>query len=299
MPELLNKPCFGIPTAWLRHGRQKAIFNKNTKKYEHNSRCDICKVHNACMKVITSRIRFTYGHRSSKIEIFKKWHFAYGLEAGGFDNALKQFKVGVWTRIVHDLQSFDFSSVNDQIALDHSQKALVDSRIAAQLNRKRDLRRRWKAKAPKNVTLSTTPTLPSSRVANPAKGPKKALELASRQDLDKLYGWLDEGREQRQAILFALQGAGGLPRYLRLLRPGFIDRYGAAWWGRELCRFTGRTINPNAVANAVEAHNRFPGQSQATLRQTFKDDLARIAKLEKVSAQNGGATIWQRISLPP
>lgn len=299
MPELLNKPCFGIPTAWLRHGRQKAIFNKNTKQYEHNSRCDICRVNLACKKVIKSRIRWTYGHQSSKIEIFRKWKFALGFELGGFDAAYKQLRAGAWTQIVHDLQSFDFSSVNDPIASDHAQKSWVDSRVTAQLNRKRDLRRRWRAKAPKDVTKSTTPTFPSSQIPNPAKKNQNVPELATRQDLNKLYGWLDEGREQRQAILIALRGAGGLPRYLRLLRPGFIDRYGAAWWGRELCRFRGWAINPSAVANAVVEHNKFPGQSQATLRQAFKDDLARIEKLEKVSAQNGGAAIWQRISLPP
>lgn len=299
IPELLNKPCFGIPTAWLRHGRQKAIFNNSTKQYEHNSRCDICKVNPACKKVIRSRIRFTYAHKSTSTEKLKDWVFALGLKPGGFDNALKELREGTWTKIVHDLQSFDFSSVNDQIALDHSQKALIDSRVAAELNRKRDLRRRWKAKPLKNVIKTTQPISPSSKTANPAKKSQKAPELANRHDLNNLYGWLDEGREQRQAILIALQGAGGLPKYLSRLRPGFIDRYGAAWWGRELCRFRGWTINPSAVANAVEEHNRFPGQSQATLRQTFKDDLARIAKLEKVSAQNGGAAIWQRISLPP
>jgi len=299
MPELLNKPCFGVPTAWLRHGRKKAIFNKNTKQYEHNSRCDVCKVIPACKKVINSRIRWTYGHQSSKIEIFKKWKLELGLEHGGFDIALKQLKAGAWTQIVHDLQSFDFSSVNDQIALDNSQKALIDSRIAAELNRKRSLRRRWKAKSPKDVAKRTTPILPAPRTANPAKKTQKAPELASRQDLAKLYGWLDEGREQRQAILIALQEAGALPKYLSQMHPGFIDRYGAAWWGRELCRFRGWTINPNAVANAVTTHDRFPGQSQATLRQTFKADLERIARLEKVSAKNGGAAIWQRISLPP
>lgn len=263
MPVLIGKPCFGIPAALLRHGRAQAQYVRRLKGRTHNSRCDRCKVSDACQKVVVERITTLELSDTKFRASFDAWEGADGLEEGGFQLATDKLGYGAWTLVQSPLRFAEFSSSNDESVSSCWKEAEADAATEAKRKSEWSVRDRWK----------------------------------NGKTLEKLCEGLDMGRAEREAILKAAFLATGQSS-LHGVRSESIQRHGAIWWGREFARLTGQALNPSRIARIAIENRRFTEQSHSVLRQAARADLARIRKLESDAAYNQGVPIWPKFRHP-
>ncbi len=106
MPELVGKPCFGIITAYLRHGETE-VWSKIAKKMVP-SRCGRCKVREACISVCNARIMAVPEIETAVIEWNRK-----GGRAIFATKASEHAARGCWTKLVQAARTHTFTSSND------------------------------------------------------------------------------------------------------------------------------------------------------------------------------------------
>lgn len=264
MPPLAGKPCFGIPTAFLRHGRAPAVYVKRLKERVHNSRCDLCNIRKACKKLVGERARYLAETQPEFHSLIHNWIEAGGLEKGGFAVAHKELGQGAWTRIGHFLQSANFSNSNDAFVAEHWAAKMSQAQKSEEGRARTFFRTAWKH---------------------------------NRQH-DVLIEGLDTGRDERLQILDDLLAEHSPLNYLRWIQPGSAERICAIWWGREFLKLTGQTVNPNRIATCLIEKGRALGKSHAVLRSDAKRDLKAIQRLEASAKYNGGSPKWPKFRHP-
>lgn len=265
MPELTGKPCFGIPTAYLRHGRRRASYVPRLKERKHNSRCDRCKIRKACVKVVIERVKVVAQASSEFRQLLGVWSEAEGMEAGGFDRASEKLGKGHWTRMIHLLAEVDFSNSNDEHVAAHWDERCAEAEKKERNAKAAALRSAW------------------------AKGDR----------LEYLTDGLDAGARERAQALEDLLQSDSVPKYLKRFPIESVERVTTVWWGREFAMLTGKKENANAIATILRAQGRSLDKSQSVLRAAVKKDLEQyIPKLEANAKYNGGTAIWPKFQHP-
>ena len=262
MPPLIGKPCFGIPTGYLRERCAPQTLAKH--RYFPSSKCYACKVRAGCHKVVVERSKYVDSLTSLLLPPLREWNDAGGVALYGFDVALKKLGPKAWRRIGYAFQKVTFLSSND-----------------ISVNRFWDSKRERFAKLRKSAELK-----------------KLRQDWREGRSLAGLTTGLHQGRDERLTILLSILTGGHKPKYLARVFQDSAERIAAAWWGREFAKLTGGKENPNNIANILIAENMNFGISQTSLRSTVKDDLYRIKKLETVAKYNGGVAILPKFLHP-
>ncbi|MBX7514909.1 hypothetical protein K3179_10185 [Qipengyuania sp. GH38] len=264
IPQFAEKPCFGIPTAWLRHAHLKPVYVNRTGRKEHNSRCDRCLAAKACKSVVLERIKAVARRDSDFAEAFKAWSKAGGLRKGGFDVACEKLNHRGWSALTYPLEIAEFADANAAYVRKYwIEKERKAANIAAGKERHR-LRQAWK----------------------------------SGEDLDRLRSGLDEGTKLRAIALHEAIIRDQPPKYLLRYPSRSIARVCRVWWSREFARYTGQDRNPSRIATIAVKEGRINEYGHTSLRQMVKRDLLLIKKLESSAGYNGGSPIWPKFNHP-
>lgn len=262
-PMIAEKPCFGIPTAWLRHAHQPPTYVKRLDQKVHNGRCDKCLAAKACNKVAIERIKRVAQVRPDFRRPFRNWKDEGGLEKGGFAKAFGVLGENGWSAVCYPLDIASFTTTNDiRVRAFWREKEAFAQRTARGKERFR-LRKAWKAD----------------------------------EDLDVLREGLTEGAKERAKLLHTMISGPNTPRYLARFPITSISRLCNVWWSREFVRLTGRPINDSQIASVAIEQRRID-MSHSSLRQMVKKDCPRIAKLESAAEYNGGTPIWPKFIHP-
>lgn len=264
MPTLIGRPCFAIPVAHLRERFRPDQLDRKSGIYRPTSKCLRCNVKDACVKVVTERLKVVSIVFPALVPALNEWQDAGGFTNGGFPKAIEKLGEHGWRNIYMWMQRVQFTSSNDGAVssywLDKSDRfSKSDARARA-----KDVRDRWE---------------------------KDGADFS-------LVAGLHEGRRGRKAILEMAISSGATPKYLCRFKIEGVDRLTYAWWGREYARLTGKKINPNSIAKILLSYRLNLGICQSSLRSSIKFDLVRIAKLESAAQYNGRTPIWPKFIHP-
>ena len=262
MPPLIGRPCFAIPTGYLRERCAPPILANG--RYRPSSKCNQCKVRTGCHKVVVERSKYVDSLTGSLLPPLREWSDAGGVALYGFDKALEKVGLNAWRKIAYAFQTVTFTNSNDVVVQkfwDGEEERFEKLRKSAAVKR---LRRDW----------------------------SEGRSLAG------LTNGLHQGRNERLAILLLTLTVGPKPKYLARVFQDAAERIASAWWGREFAKLTGGKGNANYIAGILIAENMNLGVCKSSLRSTVKQDLNRIKKLEAVANYNGGAAIWPKFLHP-
>jgi hypothetical protein len=266
MPELYRKPCFGIPTAFLRHYYEAATFIPRTKRREFNGRCSRCKVSKACEKVSSERWAEVAKRDPEFHELLGRWKDNNGLEQGGFAFAFKILHQGHWSRMVQQLRIQEFNSVNDPLVQEYWNRQDSLDRIKRQKKSFARIKRDWKTG--KNISVLL------ERLADSRRSRVKLLVTAARQEKP--------------------------PKYLKHISTESIGMTCKVWEGRQIAIYMDGKLNASAIATGMKKYaDKMDGWSHNALRSRVKADLTRISKLESHAQYNGGTPIWPKYKMEP
>ena len=259
----VRKPCFGIPTAWLRHAHQPPTYVNRLDQWIHNGRCDRCLASEACEKVAIERVKWVARTKSDFRRAFKAWKDAGGLERSGFEKALAALGEKGWSAVCYPLDTASFSTVNEPHVRAFWQMREAEAAKKAKGKERFRLREAWKAG----------------------------------EELNVLREGLTGGAKERASLLLTVIKGPETPKYLAKFPKDSITRICNVWWSREFAHLTGRPINDSQVASIAIDQGRI-GISHSSLRQMVKKDRARIKKLESAAGYNGGTPIWPKFIHP-
>ena len=265
MPLLVGKPCFGIPAAYLRHGRARSVYVRDSGMSVHNSRCDRCNAHDACVFLAKERLRSLASQDAEFANDLKMWAKGGGITRGGFERASKVPGIKVFNRIASKLASANFKSTNDQQVREYWKERAEKAAIEERGKERYAMRKAWK----------------------------------NMQRLPELTKGLDCGAADRECLLRSAMSGPNPPKYLRRVPDESVERIAAVWWAREFARQTGQALNPSRYARII-IEQRLDGHiiPHGTLRQMVPDDLKRIRQLEADAKYNGGSAIWPKFKHP-
>ena len=264
VPRFAEKPCFGIPTAWLRHARRKPVYVKRLKEKTHNRPCDRCLASEACRSIVLERIKYVARDNSPFARHLKNWVREGGLEKGGFDVAYTKLKHRGWSALTYPLESADFSDSNaENVRRYWIEKKNAAAKVAAGKERFR-LRQAWK----------------------------------SGEELSNLREGLTEGAKVRAVAFHEAKKWDDPPKYLRSLPSNSIARICNVWWAREFARYTSQDRNASRIARIAIEQRRLVDYSHTSLRQMVKRDLEVIRQLESSAGYNGGTPLWPKFKHP-
>jgi hypothetical protein len=262
MPPLIGRPCFAIPTGYLRERCAPLILANG--RCLPSSKCHGCKVRAGCHKVVVERAMYVNSLTGSLLPPMREWSDAKGFALHGFDKALERLGPIAWRTIASAFQKVTFVSSNDvavNLFWDSEKERFAKIRKSAEVKK---LQQDW----------------------------REGRSLAG------LITGLHQGRDERLTILLSTLTVCPKPKYLERVFKDSAERISSAWWGREFAKLTGGKENPNNIANILIAENINLGISHSSLRSTLKHDLCRIKKLETVAKYNGGAAIWPKFLHP-
>lgn len=261
MPLLVGRPCFAIPTAYLRQRMASPKYVPNMQRMMPASKCERCKVRQACKAVTVERLRVAATQVPQLTPALRDWTSVGGFDLEGFEKALNILGEAGWRNVYFALQKVDFSSSNDLAVSAY-----------------------WK-----DITEKAYAKATRDRLAN---GWKNGDETS------KLISGLNQGRQERIASLAASISSASPPKYLRRYSPADVNRITAAWWGREYAKLTGKKVNSSSIARIIIETNLNYGIAHSSLRSSVKSDLEKIRKLEACTQYNGGQPIWPRFTHP-
>lgn len=265
MPELIGRPCFGIPTARLRHGYAKHRLIARMGKRIDTSRCSICKVRPCCMGVVKDRLKVAETLSDNLHSAMNKWRAAGGLEEEGFAKAYHRLGDRGWRAIWTALRDIPFTSSNDEAVAVH-----------------------WKIKI-KEAFARKNRAFKKAEIQKRKEG-----DFNARRDLRWI---LDDERSVREKMLEERMSAADCPRYLKRLTRRSIERIGAVWWGQLYQINTAEKTNDSAIATTIIQHQQYTKQAHSSLRQAVHDDRKRIKKLESNAGYNGGVAVWPQLKI--
>ena len=264
MPPLIGRPCFGIPTAYLRERCVPPKFVPALKVTMPTSKCIACNAQRACHAVIVERLSYVQSKSGTLVPLLQIWRDEGGFTLNCFQQALDKLGPAPWKNITYALQKFIFLSSNVQAINEY-----------------------WDAEEKRCVSVARSAAI---RIVK--------AEWRKGDSLSSLTAGLDIGGAERVALLQTILATAATPRYLTYVSAKSIDRIAFAWWGREYAKLTGKKDNPNSIAKILIAANLNLKICESSLRSSVKFDLLIIKKLEAQAKYNGGAPIWPKFSHP-
>lgn len=252
MPELVGKPCFGIITAYLRHGSLDNVWHAGRKK-EFASRCGRCLVQKACHFVCEARIEAVPEIRQRRNE----WEAKGGISMFASGRRIRSGR-STWTPLVQAARTHPFTSTNDD-GLAALWAIGAEALKAKDAERKRNERKR-----------------------------ARAAGIVDRE----LVRAVVATRKERANLLNLARHVPGAPHWITKLADHSAELIASAWAARYLLKTRYKTVSAGKVAKFMAEHNWANGMAHDSLRARLVDDFKRIDALEKRPISVGGLVLW-------
>jgi hypothetical protein len=263
-PWLVNRPCFGQVTAFLRHGGNGHVFCPKTGGYQPD-RCSRCPVAKACAFVCEKRLSCTPAIQ----ELYLEWKHRGG-RSSSWPKSGKPGSASVTLRRLLDvLRKHPFTSDND----DRVQKyyeGLINERRLKERERKRVER----------VKVA---------IENARHG---ELSQELKQVLNAQCVWRSERYKE-------LQRHPSAPLSLRKGRGDTVMFDSLVWLARTRIELRGGRPNPSNCARELHVLGLEHARNHNALRDKTGRSLRRIGLLESISMPDNlnGDRVWPRFTI--
>jgi hypothetical protein len=257
MPLLIGRPCFGIPTAYLRHGRKKPQWVQKSQSYKP-TRCMKCKVQAACEKVCRARIKLI----PEMGETIKDWQKKGGRVA--LKTPVKHPKCDVsFEKITRLTKQHPFSSSNDDKVKAFYAKQRIDF-----LEKDKLRKRKARAKAIKEGAID-----------------------------DGVMDFLKRSRVFRLILLKQACKEKPLSPRLRHLDEQGIVNTADVWLEKAILLAEKKKVNPSKIAKNLIEKDKSKGVSYDVLRGRVTTDLRRIEFLESSRSSHSRNAVWPKFNV--
>jgi hypothetical protein len=259
MPLLVGRPCFGQPTAIMRHGGGERQWIGRTQSYGLD-RCGRCTVREACKYVAFERLRAT-----PKIdELYREWVHLGGRDATWSTNGPPGTVAVVYKRLIRHLTTeVEFKSVND------AQVAKYYDELAIQ-RRAKDAERKRKERT------------------------KASLERARRGEFDEPVASALHGQFVWRYVAHRRAQSHPQAPY-QLKRSGTASKFDArVWLAKARLELRGIVTNDSNVAREMQVIGFERHRSHGALRDAVRRALSRIDRLERTTLPGEEDAIWPR-----
>lgn len=256
MPLLVGRPCFGQPTAIMRHGGGRQ-WNPRTQSWVPD-RCGRCAVQAACKYVVAERLRST----PEIDDRYREWVHLGGREATWATKGPAGTAAVIYRDLIRLLTTqVMFTSVNDALVAAHYDE-LEERRRAKDAERKRKERA------------------------------KRSLERARQGEFDEvvlnaLHGqlaWRYAAHRRAQAH------PQGPPQVIKAKTASIFDA--RVWLAKTRLTLRGITTNDSNVAREMQAIGFEQHRSHGALRDAVRRALGRIDRLERTRLPGESEPIW-------
>lgn len=272
MPLLVGKPCFGIITAYLRHGLAHPTI-RDERFRSPGTRCGRCRVKHACVSVCKERI----GAVPALSKAVAHWY-----EHGGRDQFHTHDMPETWSALIETAARKIYKSSNDK-AVSHYWVSHHARRKSADAARKQKEREAAIAHY-------------EARQAQLRKEEHLRRRIEFLHD-EKLVSWsvveqVFRVRIERAAILLHAKQSDCAPSWLRRLSKKSVWLMASVWAARQLRILSGRKCDPWDVANIMYYENWRMGFVSFELLPLLDGLFWRIDKLERNPLVIGDLNIW-------
>lgn len=258
MPKLIGRPCFGIVTAYLRHGCMDPVFIRRQQK-TGPSKCGRCRVQSACHNLAKDRIHST----PQLLAAYEKWKLGGGRKM--FNSHLQlHANQGSFTAFVQLARTTIFTSSNDKVVADYYAK-----RDADMLEKDR-----------------------IRKIAERRMSRKKGVVDR------KLVEQSLEERNRRRALLDEATKHPSRPYWMSKLAPNSSSIIADAWLAQYLLSIAHRPITPGQVAKAMMSRKSYQNWNKNSLRSRLRKDLVRVAQLEALVLPGEQNPVWDKFDPP-
>lgn len=261
IPPFFGRPCFGIPTAYLRHHLRPWGRARDGRPIA--TRCANCNISDACKLVATERLL----NASDNIrEAHWSFELVGGTEAMWKKHGSRHWQLP-WQELRRALKSHGpFTSVNDEFIAEKCAE-LEAKHLADMRERKRKQRKRLEREKAKQGAFS-----------------EDFVEALSRH---RIY--------RRVRYAEALRGGILTGRFTKLRSDG--TRFdAAAWQAKTMLVFRDREPKAYSVAKEMIDQRLWGHDNVNSLRQRVQAALERIRKLERTEMADGTA-VFPRLTL--
>ena len=255
MPTLIGRPCFGQPTAYLRHGGLQFAYSQ---KGWQPTRCTKCAVRNACEFVAERRLQST----PKLAELYQEWRSLGGRELTWPKKGASGTAAVRYRELLVELQKLTFTSVNDLKAHDHYE-AVIQKKLATDRERKRRAR--------------------------------EAINKARTGEITPAVGQVLDGHRAWRAVehIKACRHAEA-PKCLRKL-PIDTSRFDAnVWTAYNRVKLRGETPNPYSCSVELHCMGLEQNRSINALRDRVKRSIERLHVLERLRLDGATEPVWPR-----
>ena len=260
MPPLAGKPCFGIPTAWLRHG--KAVGTMTGKLYQP-ARCTKCLANEGCEKVAEARLGIDDEIREA-VASFRMHGGVKAMDEGGTANRAQE-KFWKLDRLLRDRGPYD--SINDVFATSYLETE-IDRKKKKAVDDKRKQRNRAMIENLKSQIIDE----------------KLRIHLLHHQiyRVTRYQNFCDTGIAPRSVTTNAIENG----------------RFTAdVWLSRVLLQITRQSCTAYSIARHMIHVGDDRGLAHASLRDRITQALVRISLLEKTKMPGSDQLVWEKFSL--
>jgi hypothetical protein len=258
-PMVVNRPCFGQPTALLRHGGNQHTLTKTGGR--HPNRCARCEVKEACEFVCEKRLTCTEELRS----LYEEWKHRGGRTSSWPKKGPAGSAKATLRHLLAALKSQVFASDNDERVQKYYEAQIEQHRL-----RERERKRRERVKS----------ALQSAREGQ--------LSPEIMQVLKEQCHW----RSKRYEDTWHLPSA---PLSLRKVKDRASRVFDAlVWLACKRIEFRGRRVNPSSVAREIQELGLETDRNHNALRDKVRRSMDRIAVLESMPMPDDpdGSPVW-------
>ena len=263
MPPLVNRPCFGQVTAYLRHGGNGHVFSPKTGGY-HPDRCARCPVAEACAFVCEKRLSCTPAIQ----ELYHEWKHRGGKQSSWPKSGRPGSASVVLPRLLDALKKHPFTSDNDGRV-----QKYYEERIEEHQRRERERKRGERVK---------------QAFLNARRG---QLSPEVKQVLHEQCIWRSKRYEEVQRLPLA-------PLSLRKRNGGTVIFDALVWMACKRIEFRGDRPNPSSCARELQKLGLEHGRTHNALRDKTGRSLKRIGLLEStpMPGDPSGDPVWPRFT---
>lgn len=252
MPLLVGKPCFGIPTAFLKYGGTQMVYVHRDKSLQPSS-CMKCLNRASCERVAKERIENT----PELMDAIQDWQDKGG--RSGLKRPTKYPKCKVaFEKVTRIVKFTPFRSSNDKAVRDFYEEQ------KRQFLEKDKLRKRK----------------------------EREKKIKAGQLDDQTIQWLERERKHRLFRLEAACRDEKLPPKLRHLDHQGVKNTADVWLEKNILELEKGRSSASAIATRLIANGRSNGLSHNSLRARVSTDLARIKFLEKHKAAAASESVF-------
>lgn len=243
LPPMIGRPCFGIPTAYLRY-RDHRRYTKRAG-LQPAGRCQSCNSREACHWVVEQRLRST----DRLMQAWTEWLQNDGPASFQKANFKTSYARRLWMALYRELNNHPFDSVNDASVSAHYQ---MQDQNAIEADRKRQATKRRNARR---------------------KGELDESDLAL----------LEEAAKRRRLRISLALIHPDCPKELSRLPSRSCQELVDVWLGREILRLEKNKPNAPSIARWIVATRRSnQSKNHAALATRVAKDLNRIDRFERL-----------------